>query len=152
MLSQPKESLEETGTSSISSQKKAEGIILPPDCDNPIFHHCGEKVSTFTPSSYRPPSTPAPPLPPHAMHGVSGSLSVPKCNTPSATDGMADYLNRFRGAYLCLDLWMEKKMVLKKCGTLVEVGRDFLVLQETHPTRLTLIDLKPVRYIQLYCR
>ena len=128
------------------------GIIVPPGCDNPMLHQCGEAVSTFTPASYRPfSSKDVPyPLPPHAMHGKTGGLSVPKGNIESQC--MADYLNRFSGAFLCLDFWLSHGQRIKKCGILEEVGKTFLVLKESRKNVLTVVDLKPVRYISIYCR
>ncbi len=128
------------------------GIIIPPGCDNPMLHQCGEPVSTYTPASYRPFSSgdvPVP-LPPHPMHGKSGSLSVPKGNIESQS--MADYLNRFTGAFLCLDFWHNNGQRIKKCGVLEEVGKTFLVLKESHKKMLTVVDLSPVSYINIYCR
>ena len=65
---------------------------------------------------------------------------------------MIEYLNKFIGAYLCLDLIINPKLKIKKCGTLLEVGIDFLVLRESKQKRLTVIDLKPVIYINIYCK
>ncbi len=130
------------------------GIVVPPGCDNSMLHQCGEPVSTFTPASYRPfSSSDVPvPMPPHAMHGKSGGLSIPKGNTHIESQSMADYLNRFQGAFLCLDFWMDNGQRIKKCGVLQEVGKTFLVLKENRSRKLTVMDLKPVRYISIYCR
>ncbi|MBO5364923.1 MAG: hypothetical protein J6A56_05620 [Clostridia bacterium] len=131
-----------------------DGIIVPPGCDNPMLHDCGESVSTYTPASYSPvvasklPSS----LPPHAMHGKTGGLSIPKGHNDLSQKSMTEYLNQFRGAYLCLDLWLDVRTKIKKCGMLMEVGIDFLALKETSSNKLTVIDLKPVRYINIYCK
>ncbi len=131
-----------------------DGIIVPPGCDNPMLHDCGEPVSTYTPASYSPvlASKLSSSLPPHAMHGKSGGLSIPKDHNALSQKSMAEYLNNFRGAYLCLDFWFDVRTKLKKCGMLMEVGKDFLALKETQSNKLTVIDLKPVRYINIYCK
>lgn len=130
-----------------------EGIIVPPGCDNPMLHNCGESVSTYTPSSYTPfQASDLPFVLPHAMHGKSGGISVPKNNIPIAEKSMTEYLIQFKGAYLCLDFWMESHAKLKTCGVLAEVGSDFLALQDPKSRKLSVIDLKPVRYINIYCK
>lgn len=130
------------------------GVVIPPGCDHPALHHCGEIVTTYTPASYRPfsaASIPDPPTP-HAMHGKIGGISVPKEESGIAQRSMTEYLNQFRGAQLCLDLWIGRGTKIKKCGVLFDVGKDFLVLRDTNGSKITLIDLKPVRYINLYCK
>lgn len=130
-----------------------EGIVVPPGCDNPMLHDCGEKVSTYIPNSYTPfQASNLPNLIPHAMHGKSGGVSVPKNNFPVAEQSMATYLSHFKGAYLCLDFWMDSNVKIKKCGILSEIGNDFIVLNDTQKRNYSVIDLKPVRYINIYCR
>ncbi len=134
--------------------EKQTGIIVPPGCDNPMLHQCGEMVSTYIPESYKSITaldSSIPPMP-HPMHGKSGGLSVPKNDTKIAQKSMTEYLNKFQGAYLCLDLWADSNFKIKKCGTLLEVGKDFLVLKENRNMRLTVIDLKPIKYINIYCK
>ncbi len=133
---------------------QASGVIVPPGCDHPILRDCGETVSTYTPSSYRPYSMADSTYlaPPHAMHGKTGGISVPKGNAVMAQKSMAEYLNQFQGAFLCLDFWLDSHFKVKKCGTLLEVGKDFLVLRENQNMKITLIDLKPVRFINIYCK
>ncbi len=131
-----------------------DGIVIPPGCDNPMLHDCGESVSTYTPDSYTPFQASKLPQPflPHAMHGKTGGLSIPKNQSSLSQKSMTEYLNHFRGAHLCLDLWMNGHTRHKICGTLIEVGTDFLALQEQRTQKLTIIDLKPVQYINIYCK
>ncbi len=134
-------------------QKLNDGIIVPPGCDNPMLHHCGESVSTYTPGSYKPFQASRLPIPmPHPMQGKSTSLSVSKECDHLSQKTMTEYLNRFIGAYLCLDLWLDSHTKLKKCGILAEVGTEFMVLTDKNCRNFTVIDLKPVRYINIYCR
>lgn len=130
-----------------------EGIIVPPGCDNPMLHDCNEPVSTYVPASYTPfrASNLSAQLP-HAMHGKSAGLSVAKDCGPLSQKSMTEYLKQFKGAYLCLDLWIDSRTKFKKCGILTEVGTEFLVLNDTNRKNLAIIDLKPVRYINIYCR
>ena len=130
------------------------GIIIPPGCDNPMLHSSGEPVYTYTPASYRPYSLSEslPGAVPHSMSGRTGVISVPKCETPSATKSMTEYLNQFRGAYICLDLWSNTHLKIKKCGVLTESGQNFLVIRDSGSGSLSLIDLKPIRYINIYCK
>lgn len=135
------------------TQETTDGIIVPPGCDNPIFHNCGESVSTYTPNSYTPfKASNFSNYLPHPMHGKSGSLSVSGERDSLPQKSMTDYLNQFKGAYLCLDLWIDSHTKLKKCGYLTEVGSGFLVLHDKNLKSFTVLDLKPVRYINIYCR
>ena len=137
-----------------AADREPTGVVIPPGCDHPALHHCGEIVTTYTPASYRPFSSASIPAPstPHAMHGKIGGISVPKDEGGIAQRSMTEYLNQFRGAQLCLDLWIGRGTKIKKCGILFDVGKDFLVLRDTNGSKITLIDLKPVRYINLYCK
>ena len=132
----------------------SEGIVVPPGCDNAMLRDCGEQVHTYTPSSYTPYSRTdfSQQRTKHMMSGKTGGVSVPKNATPSALRSMADYLQQFRGANLCLDLWFGSGQKRKICGILLEIGNDFLVLGDGSYGRLSLIDLKPIRYINLYCK
>ncbi len=133
-----------------SGEKEFSGIVVPPGCDNPMLHNCGEAVSTYTPASYNIKDLTL--CPPPAMPGKIGRVSAPKNGGAMAQKTMTEYLNQFQGAYLCLDLWLDLHRKIKKCGILLEVGKDFLVLRENRDKKLTVIDLKPVRYIHIYCK
>lgn len=127
-----------------------EGIVVPPGCDNPMLHAVGEPVHTYTPSSYRPVS--AERILPHSMSGKTGVIAVPQTHIPSAAQSMTGYLSRFKGAYICLDLWSNASAKVKKCGILTEIGENFLVIRDSGSGVLSLIDLKPIRYINIYCK
>lgn len=124
-------------------------IIIPPGCESALLKKSGEKIRTFTPSSYRPYMAE---VPPHGMRGRTDSISVVPNNNSTARRSLFDYLKQFQGATLCLDLWAFDKQRIKRCGTLLEVGDDFLVIGESVSGKLSIIDLKPIRYINLYCR
>ncbi len=132
---------------------KSDGIVVPPGCDNPMLHHCGESVSTYTPSSYTPFQASQLPIPiQHPMHGKSTSLSISKDDGPMPQTTMSQYLSRFLGAHLCLDLWLSSQIKIKKCGILTEIGKNFIVLTDKNCKNFSVIDLKPVRYLNIYCR
>lgn len=144
--------------SEITKQKKVpeslDGIIVPPGCDNPLLRNSGEKVHTYTPSSYVP-YTPKPIYQEghaHMMSGKTGGVSVPRNPTPSSQKSMSDYLQQFQGAYLCLDLWSASRQKLKRCGVLLEIGKDFLVMGDSGGGKISIIDLKPIHYINIYCK
>ncbi len=120
-----------------------DGIVVPPGCNHPMFQECGEEVCTYTPPSSQ--------AHPHSMRGKVESLSVPKTPSTQAWKNMGDYLKQFQGANLCLDLWICGRKS-KWCGFLLEVGNDFLVLGDQERKKISLIDLRPVQYIQIYCK
>ena len=127
----------------------ADGIIVPPGCESSLLTNSGEKVQTYTPSSYHPYT---PKVPPHSMRGRTDSLSMPKNPTPEIRKSIADYLSQFQGATLCLDLWTSNRQKWKRCGVLLEVGNDFLVMGDNTSNSISIVDLKPIRYINIYCK
>lgn len=131
-----------------------DGIIVPPGCnENGILDKSGEKVTVFTPPSYKAycDDNPQDRTLPHCMSRKSGGLSVPKNAAPAAQKSMTDYLRRFVGAYIYLDLWMNNRTIIKKCGRLIDVGTDFIVLRG-QSDGIALIDLEPVKYISIFCK
>ena len=126
-----------------------DGIVVPPGCECPLLTDSGEKVQTYTPPSYR---SYSPKVPPHGMRGRTDTISVPQNPTPAVQRSIADYLRQFQGATLCLDLWTSNRQKYKRCGTLLEVGSDFLVIGDSCCGNLSIIDLKPIRYINIYCK
>jgi len=120
-----------------------DGIVVPPGCENAMQTDCGETVQTYTPPSYNPR--------PHGMRGKTSGISVPRTDSLQAWQNMSEYLKQFQGASLCLDLWSANRK-MKWCGVLLEVGKDFLVLGDTTQKKISLIDLKPIHYIHIYCK
>ena len=146
---------DENSQKSIANKEKyKQGIVIPPGCDSPMLYECGEPVYTFTPESYKPYSVQEnySPAVPHMMSKKTGGISIPKCKSQAAYKSMSEYIRQFQGAYVCLDLWSNNRMKIKKCGFLLEVGEDFLVIREQNSSNINLIDLKPIRYISIYCK
>ncbi len=123
--------------------KIIDGIVVPPGCDHGMLKDCGEAVHTYIPPSYQPT--------PHIMRGKAEGISVPRTASPQAWHNMSEYLKQFQGASLCLDLWSATRK-MKWCGILLEVGCDFLVLGDSSKKKISLIDLKPIQYIHIYCK
>lgn len=86
------------------------------------------------------------------MSGSFGLMSVPQISAERQLMSMPDYLDRYRGKYICLDLWTNERRRIEKCGVLSEVGIDFLSIKNPRNGDITMIDLRTVRYISIYCR
>ena len=129
-----------------------EGIVVPPGCDHKILRDSGEPVHTYTPASYDAESYAKNQKRMHMMSGKCDLISVPQSPLPSARRSIADYLQKFQGAHLCLDLWTASRQKIKRCGILLEIGQDFLVMGDAGSGKISLIDLKPICYINIYCR
>lgn len=86
------------------------------------------------------------------MSGSFGIMSVPKLPPERQLISMPIYLDRYRGRYICLDLWTHERRRVEKCGVLTEVGADFLSIKNPHTGDIVMIDLRTVRYISIYCR
>lgn len=131
------------------NSKNDMGIIVPPGCEsNRVFSDSGERVTTYMPNSYRPYVPRENKLLPHPMNGRCETVSVPK--DKDCIKNMTDYLMKFKGGYVCFDLWMENRIKIKKCGVLMEVGENFMVIKDGNS--FSLVDLKPVCYMNIYCR
>lgn len=131
------------------------GIVMPPGCELPSQYECGESIYTFVPESYKSYSASeeiSDIIPHHMMTGKTGGLSVPKNQTPAAIKSMTEYMQQFRGAYVCMDLWFGNNSRTKKCGLLLEAGENFLAIREQNSGNVNLVDLKPIRYITVYCK
>lgn len=95
--------------------------------------------------------------PPRMMNEMSGSMdvmSLPQMGEYNNTlIPMSSYLQRYKGKYICIDLWTNESRKLEKCGVLTEIGNDFLVIKNVNRKESTImIDLKTIRYISIYCR
>ena len=133
-------------------EKNSDGIIVPPGCENELLYESGENVTTFVPKSYKPYVATNNRVIPHAMNGTFKTVSVPKANALSEKKNIAEYLLKFKNANLCLDLWLKNSYKIKKCGVLIDVGENFIILKENGVDRISIIDLKPVYYINIYCK
>lgn len=155
--------------SNLDSSNDAD-IIVPPGCNSPIFHDAGAPVRTYVPSSYQGPMQDASEAHPAYQgsacmaqlsaypHGLSGKfslMSIPSAaedSAPSAVPSIVEYLMPYKGTYICLDLWTCDHTRMEKCGVLEEIGQSFLVIRAAETQNLVLIDLKPIRFISIYCR
>lgn len=86
------------------------------------------------------------------MSGKFDLISIPHEHNGISIKSMTNYLDRYVGKYICLDLWTSECRREEVCGTLVETGKDFLVVNSYKTDKLTLIDLKAIRYINIFCR
>lgn len=86
------------------------------------------------------------------MSGSFKLISVPEVSAERRLMTMPYYLDGYRGKYICLDLWTNEKRRVEKCGVLKEVGEDFISIKNLHTNNVTMIDLRSVRYISIYCR
>lgn len=85
------------------------------------------------------------------MSGSIGFISLPTRESGGASS-MSAYLSGYKGKYVCIDLWSSDGRRIEKCGMLLEIGDDFLVVRKGCTGEVTIIDLKTIRYISIYCR
>lgn len=85
--------------------------------------------------------------------GSFGLFSVPSPNRGNLPMlSMAEYLKRYKGKHICLDLWTTDCTHCEKCGTLTDIGQTFLVIYKPCTGEFTMIDLKTIKYISVYCK
>ncbi len=95
--------------------------------------------------------------PSRMMNEMSGSMDVISLPQMDGYNNslmpMSSYLQRYKGKYICIDLWTTESRKLEKCGVLAEIGNDFLVIKSVNSNESTImVDLKTIRYISIYCR
>ncbi len=141
-------------------------VVLPPGCDGSMFEELGKRVTTYdetakgglvtqsrgfkNQNNYRymiPNSIYA-----DNMSGEFDTVSVQVPDQMSISPTMADYIRKYTGKYICLDLWTHDSRKGEKCGVLVATGQDFIVIQNDLYGELSVIDLESVKYISIYCR
>ena len=88
----------------------------------------------------------------HNMSGKFNFLSVPRAEDGGLSQTMPMYLNNYLGKYICLDLWTCEKVRIEKCGILTDVGADFIAIQNVRSGNRTIIDLRTIRYVSIFCR
>ncbi len=89
---------------------------------------------------------------PEMISEMSGTSSVMSVASGNQVTSMPMYLRRYMGKYLCIDMWTTEHEKLEKCGILTDIGNNFLVIKKPRNSERTLIDLKTIRYISIYCR
>ena len=62
---------------------------------------------------------------------------------------LPEYLEKYTGKYICIELWENKRGNSLRCGRLNAIGKDFIVIENRG---LFIADLKSVKYIGLYNR
>lgn len=158
----------------MNNQNKEDEIVLPPGSDHSIFEELGKKVITYgereyldytdaqgglvtqcsglenTEDCYFMMQNEQRPLYADNLSGSFDVMSVPTSDLP--VKSMADYLRKYKGKFLCFDLWTADMSRMEKCGVLLETGDDFVVIQTENRGEIMMIDLKTIRYISIYCR
>ncbi len=161
------------------SNESEEEIVLPPGCDGSMFEELGKKVITYNErrgtvetdytnaqggsvtqcgglenaeDCYYMLQNEPQPIYADDLSGRFGMMSVAAEAEEAPIRSMSEYLSKYKGKFLCLDLWTSDMRRMEKCGILSETGRDFIVIQTEIRGELMMIDLKTVRYISIYCR
>ncbi len=142
-----------------------EEVFLPPGCDKSMFEEIGERVKIYDKDSTlgkggainqtfcrgRCSTIPQDKqIYADNLSGEFGVMSIPQEDTMMIS--MTEYLSRFIGKYICLDLWTVDGHRSEKCGMLAEIGRNFLVIRRPCSGEMCIADLNTVRYISIYCR
>lgn len=86
------------------------------------------------------------------MHGCFDLISVPKSHIGLSGRTVSDFIKKYMGKFICLDLWTSDCQKEELCGVLTDSGNDYLVINCCDTDNLTLVDLRSVRYINIYQR
>ncbi len=142
-------------TQSLPENKECE-VILPPGGGKIIPYNNEKSFRTYEPENL--PCLPKQCTVPQRMavpSGMSGQFHFVSTKSLNSSEtvklSVTDYLERYIDMYVCLDFWQGNDCKKEKCGILNEVGKDFIVIEDTTTQMLSVIDLKPVHYINIYC-
>ena len=141
-------------------------VVLPPGCDGSMFEELGKRVITYAETAKGGLVTQCKGfgnqnncryMMPQSIYAdnLSGEFDTVSVQTPkqiSVSPTMADYIKKYTGKYICLDLWTQDSRKGEKCGVLVATGQNFIVIQNDSYGELSVIDLESVKYISIYCR
>lgn len=86
------------------------------------------------------------------MQGKFDCIAIPKEKTGLPFKSMSSFLDRYIGKLICLDLWTAESGREELCGTLIETGKNFIVIKLYENDGITMIDLRSIRYVSIYCR
>lgn len=134
--------------------EESSAVIMPPGCDIPPDYNLSieQEYDTYTAAEYAPEGCGELPVLPHGMTGSFNLFSVPSAENASRhIPSLSEYLDSYKGKYVCLDFWNKNNSKSEKCGILQEVGADFLAIRPANGKSLMVVDLSRVRYISIYC-
>lgn len=86
----------------------------------------------------------------NGMNGHERFFSVPK-DAEKAASVLFNYLKNFIGKNVCIALWINGREKNEKCGTLTDVGYDYLSIKSNRSNRLIIISMDKVKYISVFC-
>ena len=140
-------------------EKKECEVIFPPGSGKIVPNNSDKTFQTYSPNTPETlPCLPTQCVVPQRMavpSGMSGQfhfMSAKALRDPTHPKlSVSDYLERYLDMYVCLDFWQGSEGKKEKCGILNEVGKDFIVIEDTTTQMLSVIDLKPVHYINIFC-
>ncbi len=90
---------------------------------------------------------------PHNMGGKFNFLSVPATySEPAVVSSMISLLDKYKGKYVCLDLWNAENIRIEKCGYLEAAEEGYILVRGNSSDELTMINLSTIKYINIYCR
>lgn len=87
---------------------------------------------------------------PNGMNGREHFFSVPK-NADDTAHALHQYLEKLKGKNVCAALWTNGKNKIEKCGTLIDVGNDYITIRSNKTKRLFIIGMEKVKYISVFC-
>lgn len=80
-------------------------------------------------------------------------LSIPQNRErPRVLESMLAFLQKYKGKYICMDLWNNDSIRIEKCGYLENVDNGYIVIQNPASDEITMLDLNTIKYISIYCR
>lgn len=87
------------------------------------------------------------------LSGKFDLLSIPQNRErPRVLESMLTFLQKYKGKYICIDLWNNDSIRIEKCGYLENVDNGHIVIQNPASDEITMLDLNTIKYISVYCR
>ncbi len=120
------------GSGAFSKKNINEEIPLPPPAD-------GENQALYD-RVINPPS----------YSGTERFFSVPS-NMNKESTVLKQYLQSFCGQNVCVAFWGQTGGKFEKCGTLRDVGGDYISIKDNKSKRLIITNMDKIKYISVFC-
>lgn len=87
---------------------------------------------------------------PAAYSGTERFFSIPS-NMNNESTVLKQYLQNFCGQNVCVAFWGHTGGKFEKCGTLQDVGGDYISIKEHKSKRLIITNMDKIKYISVFC-
>lgn len=87
------------------------------------------------------------------VSGKFNVISVPdNRETPYIMNSMMRIIEKYRGKFVCIDLWNNDSIRIEKCGYLESTGEGLIIVENPSKDEVTMLDLNTIKFVSIYCK